>query len=93
MKAQKRIWKIMAVVAVLGLLCAFSVQAAEETISGTVQTSDDGVIISTVDGQKYMVEGQDLSDMVGKNVKATGTLMEGDNGKTIMVTNVEEIAE
>lgn len=86
-------WKVIAMVTIIGLFCAANVLAAEESISGMVEQGDQGIVISADDGETYAVQGQDLSAMVGKSVKATGTLAETDSGKSITVTKVEEIKE
>jgi hypothetical protein len=87
-------WKLLAVVAVVGMLLATNAVAAdEETISGTIVETDQGIFLSADDGATFKVEGQDLSDMVGKDVAITGTLTENESGKTITVINVEEISE
>jgi hypothetical protein len=88
---RKHIWKLLVMVAIVGLLSAGLVMAAEQTVTGTLEKTDQGIVISADDGNSYMVQGQDLSAMVGKTVMATGTLEEGASGKTIMVTKVEEV--
>jgi hypothetical protein len=93
MKRNHLMWKLLAIVTIIGLLTVAGAMAAEETITGTIEKGDQGIILSADDGETYMVQGQDLSDMVGKSVKATGTLAEGSSGKTITVTKVEEIKE
>jgi hypothetical protein len=93
MKRNHLIWKLLAVVLIFGLLSVAGAMAAEETLTGMVENGDQGIVLSADDGETYMVQGQDLSDMVGKSVKATGTLAEGSSGKTITVTKVEEIKE
>lgn len=60
------------------------------TLKGTVEQSDNGLIINAEDG-KYMLSGEDLSDMVGKTVEVTGTVSESDAGKTINVMSVKEV--
>ncbi|MGD8845603.1 MAG: DUF5818 domain-containing protein [Desulfobacteraceae bacterium] len=86
--------KLLAVVAVVGLLLASNAMAAdEETISGTIMETDQGIVLSADDGETFMIEGQDLSDMVGKDVNVTGTLTESESGKTISVIKVEQISE
>lgn len=93
MTRKQLFWKLLAVVAVVGLLLASNAVAAdEETISGTIMETDQGIVLSADDGATFKVEGQDLSDMVGKNVAITGTLTEGESGKTITVISVEEIS-
>jgi len=91
MNRKQIVWKLLVVVAIIGLLSAGSALASEETISGTIEQGADGIVIAADDGQTYMVQGQDLSSMVGKSVKATGTLEEGKSGMTIKVSKVEEI--
>lgn len=72
-------------VALLG--CA----AAEQTITGTVEKTDTGHFLKTSDGANsyQLVENQDFSTMVGKNVAITGTLLERSNGNYISVTRFE----
>jgi len=85
--------KWIAVMLVLGFLAATVAIAGEQSITGTVEKTDQGIVISADDGSTYMVEGKDLSDMVGKSVKATGTLAEGASGKTLTVISVEPVQE
>lgn len=94
MKRSRLVFKIIATVLVLGFLTAGAVVAAEETVTGMVDQNDGGtIIISGDDGVDYVVKGQDLSEMVGKSVKVTGTLAEEGDAKSITVMNVEEIKE
>jgi hypothetical protein len=60
------------------------------TLQGTVEQSDNGLIINAEDGT-YMLSGEDLSNMVGKTVEVTGTVSESDAGKTINVMSVKEV--
>lgn len=88
----KRNWmKIIAIMLVVGFMAATMAVAAEQTITGTVEKTDQGIVISAQDGDNYLVKGKDLTDMVGKTVKAIGTMAEGDSGKTITVMSVEEV--
>ena len=58
----------MVVVTIIGLLSVAGAMAADEqTISGTIEKGDQGIVLTADDGQTYMVEGKDLSAMVGKN--------------------------
>ena len=66
--------------------------ASEETIEGTVEKTDTGVVLMTDDAQ-YNIAGADLTPMLGKKVKATGTVEEGADGKTINVVSFEEVME
>ena len=51
------------------------------------------IVISADDGEDYLVKGQDLSNMIGKTIKVTGTLEQGDDAKSITVMEIEEIEE
>ena len=93
MRRNHLVLKLFVVIAVVGLLAVGSAIAAEETLTGVVEQGDQGIVLSADDGETYIIQGQDLSGMVGKSVKATGTLAEGTSGKTITVTSVEEIKE
>jgi hypothetical protein len=64
----------------------------EEIVAGTVVQTDEGIIIEAEDGD-YLVQGKDLSDMVGKAVEVTGIITETDQGYVIQVKKVEELQE
>lgn len=85
--------KIAAMMLVIGFLATSLAIAGEESITGVVEQTEQGIVISADDGASYLVQGQNLSAMVGKTLKATGTLSEGENGKVITVTHIEEISE
>ena len=93
MRRNHLVLKLFVMITVVGLLAVGSAIAAEETLTGIVEQGDQGIVLSADDGETYIVQGQDLSGMVGKTVKATGTLSEDASGKTITITNVEEIKE
>jgi hypothetical protein len=76
---------VIAFVAGIGLAIA-----AEDSIMGTVMKTDAGLVLKTAEGN-LIISGEDLSDMVGKTVKATGTITEGVKGKTITVISAEEV--
>lgn len=73
-----------------GLLATATALAGEQNITGTVEKTDSGFVISAQDGNTYMVQGRNLADMVGKTVMATGILAESESGKTVIIVNVEE---
>lgn len=85
--------KIAALILIIGFLASTPVLAGEQTITGVVKQTDQGVVISVDDGSDYLVQGKNLSAMVGKTLKATGTLAESDKGKVITVTQIEEIKQ
>jgi hypothetical protein len=68
--------------------------AAEQTITGTVEKTDTGHFLKTSDGANsyQLVENQDFSTMVGKNVAITGTLLERSAGNYISVTRFEVLS-
>ncbi|MGD8835838.1 MAG: DUF5818 domain-containing protein [Desulfobacteraceae bacterium] len=81
--------KCLAVMLIVGLMAATGAIAGESSVTGTVQNTDNGIVISADDGSTYNVMGADLSEFVGKTVKATGTLDEGASGKVLTVVSVE----
>ncbi len=94
----KRNWmKIFALMLVVGFLCSTAAFAAgeEQTVTGTVQQTDQGFVISSDTGESYMVMGQEeaLAGMVGKQVKATGTVEEGAEGKSLSISSIEEVQQ
>jgi hypothetical protein len=89
MKSNMMKW--FAVMLVIGMLAATGAIAADDSITGTVEETDNGIVISADNGDQYIVMGEDLSDMVGKTVKATGTLAEGKSGKILTVISVEPV--
>ncbi len=64
--------------------------AQQVEIAGTVEQTADGVIIRSVN-ESYMVTGQDLSNMIGKDVRVMGTLGESAGRPTIKVESVSVI--
>lgn len=85
--------KMVCIMLVIGFMAAPLAFAGEKSITGTVEQTDQGIVISAADGDTYLVSGQDLAPMVGKTVKATGTLEESDAGKTLTIISVEEVNE
>ena len=90
----------MALLLVVGLLMGSAAVAAEkakqgpQTIQGKVEQGDKGItMIKTDDGQAFTILGQNLTAMVGKTVKVTGTVSKGKATRSIMVTNFEEVQE
>ena len=85
--------KLIAVMLIIGFMAATTAIANEQSIMGTVEKTDQGFVISADNGDSYQVMGADLSEMVGKTVKATGTLSEGPSGKELTVIQIEEVNE
>ena len=86
---KRNLMRWLAVLLVVGLLAATGAIASDESITGTIEKTDQGIVISADNGDSYIVMGKDLSDMVGETVTATGTLSEGQAGKTLTVISVE----
>ena len=83
--------KWFAVMMIVGMLAATGAIAGDDSVTGTVDKTATGIVILADDGVEYMVMGKDLSEMVGKTVKATGTLAEGKSGKILTVVSVEPV--
>ena len=88
---KRSVMKWIAVMLVAGLLAATGVVAGDNSVTGKVVKTDQGIMISADNGDTYKVMGKDLSKMVGKTVKAIGTLAEGKSGKTLTVISVEPV--
>lgn len=71
---------------------AEEIASAEVSLTGAVEKTDTGIVIKVADTD-YIVAGENLEPMAGKTVKVTGTLSEGESGKTINVMSFEEIAQ
>jgi len=87
----KRSMKWIAVMMVVSLLAVAGAIAGENSITGTVVKTDQGIVISATDGDTYIVKGKDLSQMVGETIKATGTLAEEPSGKTLTIIRIEPV--
>lgn len=88
---KRNFMKMFAVLLVFGMLAATGTIASDDSVTGMVEKTDQGIVISADDGDTYIVAGKDLSEMVGQTVKATGTLAEGQSGKTLTVISVEPV--
>jgi hypothetical protein len=88
----KRTWKKwLAFVLVVGLVAASAAIADQAEVTGTIEKSDQGIVIQADNGDTYRVMGKDLSEMVGQTVTAKGTLAEDKSGKTITVISVQPV--
>jgi hypothetical protein len=85
--------KWLAVMLIVGLMAATGAIAGDQSVTGKVEKTDQGIVIAADNGDTYIVMGKDLSEMVGKTVKATGTLEEGASGKTLTVISVEPVQQ
>jgi hypothetical protein len=94
MKKSMMLRSVLAITLVIGLLFTVTAVAAEQTFSGIVDENEEGAfILSSDDGEDYLIVGSGLASMVGKTVKITGTLAEDAEPKTITVMSIEEMTE
>jgi hypothetical protein len=88
---KRNIVKMLAILLAVGLLAAAGAIASDESVTGTIEKTDQGIVISAETGDTYIVMGKDLSGLVGQTVKATGTLAESQEGKTLTVISIEPV--
>jgi hypothetical protein len=94
MKTNNMFKVVLTMALVLGMLFAVSAVAAEETFTGIIDENDEGVfILSSDDGEDYILNGSGLDSMVGKTVKVTGTLAEDADPKAISIMKIEALEE
>lgn len=77
-----------------GAVAGEKAKQAFETIKGMCEQGDKGTpVIKMDDGQTFMVLGQNMTSMIGKTVKVTGTLSKGKTTRSIVVTSFEEVQD
>lgn len=85
---------VLVVVVVMGLLCPVAFSSGEKTITGKVNATFQ---IITDSGETYEVAENELGDevveLIGKKVKATGTIEIEEGKKTITITGYDVIEE
>ena len=60
------------------------------TLTGVVVNTAEGLAIKATDGKEYLVQGQDLSAMVGKKVTVAGKISQPKAKKVVTVESVKE---
>jgi hypothetical protein len=85
------IMKMFAILLAVGLLVAAGAVASDQSVTGTIEKTDQGIVIVADEGDSYIVMGKDLSGLIGQTVKATGTLAESREGKTLTVISIEPV--
>jgi hypothetical protein len=75
-----------------GLGCEQSGAAGSASLRGAISKSGGGgEFVLTASGKTYVLESQqDLTEMVGKSVKLTGTVSEKDGRSTFVVSSVSQ---
>lgn len=61
------------------------------SIVGTIELDDGVPILVAADEQIYDLEGTDLSDLNGKRVEVTGTLIESEGAPLIQVEHYQRV--
>jgi hypothetical protein len=86
--------KLIGIIGLISVFCLVGIAPAmaADSVTGTIQQGDNGLVLQADDGE-YILAGQDLSDMVGKKIKVTGTIADSDAGKTLTVMSFEEVME
>jgi hypothetical protein len=86
--------KLIGIIGLVTVICLVGIAPAmaADSVTGTIQQGDNGLVLQADDGE-YILAGQDLSDMVGKKIKVTGTIEDSDAGKTLTVMSFEEVME
>jgi hypothetical protein len=69
---------------------AATAKAKPKTVTGMVEKTDKGIILKAR-REIYTVTGKDLSSLVGKKVKVTGTLTKTEKGSIFHVMRAQEI--
>ena len=92
MKRNNKVIGFLLATALLMLLFMAGAATAEDEVVGMVAQTDSGVVL-VVGEEKMMVSGADLADLMGKKVKAKGTISKSDKGTVIEVVEVEEVKE
>jgi hypothetical protein len=88
---KRNIVKMLAILLAVGLLAAAGAIASDESVTGTIEKTDQGIVIVAEEGDSYIVMGKDLSGLIGQTVRATGTLAESREGKTLTVISIEPV--
>ncbi len=93
MQKNRNLARWVSVAIIVSFIAAVGAYAIENTsITGKVIRTESGsILIQTPDKQQYVVLGKNLSNMVGKTVEATGTVLENTREKSIMVVKVKEV--
>jgi hypothetical protein len=93
-ETMRNMTKLIAIIGLTMVVCLAGVAPvlAADSVTGTIEQGDNGLVLQAADGE-YILAGQDLSDMVGKKIKVTGTIEDSDAGKTLTVTSFEEVME
>ena len=89
----KKVFGIFLCLFALSVLCFASAAhaAAPVTLTGAVE-ADGSDLVMTVGEDAYILDGVS-DDMIGKTIKATGTVEDGEGGQKILVVDSAEEAK
>ena len=90
MKFNKKQIAIVLLAVMISLVAGMAAAMVPESIVGTVEATDAGLMLKAGDGD-YMLAGEDMSAMIGKMVKVTGSFSESGSGTTLHVMSFEEM--
>lgn len=65
----------------------------ETVITGMVELDGDTIVLQAIDGYQCTITGQDLSDMVGKKVQATGKFIKEKDKTRFNVNKIVELPD
>jgi len=90
---RKEVFKLILFTLVVSFIAGVAIAGDDmTTITGTVEQTDAGLVIKTVDGD-VAAAGADLATLVGKKVEAIGKVSEGAAGKVFNIVSVKEVQE
>lgn len=93
MRRMFKIWTTVAAVLISTILFNSVAFSDEQVVAGTIESSLEGIVLVRTDGERFVVFGEDLSQMVGKRVQVTGRVEEGPYGKSVWVTAFHQIVQ
>ena len=92
MNRSKKLTILLLCTMMIAFVAAFAMAADPQVLQGPVAQTDAGIVIQAGDAD-YVVAGQDMSEMVGKEVTVVGTVSESGDTKTIHVMEIKEVKE
>ena len=92
MNRSKKLTVLLLCVMAIAFVATFSVAADQQVVQGPVAQTEAGIVIQAGDAD-YVVAGQDMSEMVGKQVTVVGTVSESGGTKTIQVMEIKEVKD
>ena len=83
--------RIIVLAMALAFITSMGIAIGEESsVIGMVERTEEGLVLTTVEGS-YLITGGNLTTMIGKTIKAIGTISKINEHKTIAVVSAEEV--